>query len=155
MSVRKPTTKRKAKIASTKQFKPKSGKKVLKKALQSKAAQKLKRGIGPAIGAWTLYDVYDFGMPAISKSHAKSFGKEYGLGDDLTTQDYRKFWKGMHQDIKKGTKERMAKSKGPSLFRKSKKDILKSVGRKKGGKVGRPIGVGVAERGFGKAMKNG
>ena len=135
MSVRKPTTKRKSKISATKQFKPKSGKKVLRKALQSKAAQKLTKGIGPALGAWTLYDAYNFGMPAISKSHAKSFGTEYGLGDDLTTQGYRNFWKGLHQDVKKGTKERMAKRKGPSLFRKSKKDILKSIGRKKGGKV--------------------
>ena len=56
MSVRKPTTKRKSKISATKQFKPKSGKKVLRKALQSKAAQKLTKGIGPARGAWTLYD---------------------------------------------------------------------------------------------------
>ena len=33
--------------------------------------------------------------------------------------------------------------------------ILPVLGRKKGGKVGRPKGVGVAERGFGKAMING
>ena len=33
--------------------------------------------------------------------------------------------------------------------------VVPLVKRKKSGRVGRPIGVGVAERGFGKAMKNG
>ena len=60
---------------------------------------------------------------------------------------------------RKKTKARIQKGQIPkkskSLFRKSKKDILKSIGRKKGGRVGRPIGVGAALRGYGKAMRNG
>ena len=57
------------------------------------------------------------------------------------------------------TKERIQKGQIPKKlkggFRASRKDILKSVGRKKGGRVGKPKGVGVAIKGFGKAMKNG
>ena len=60
-----------------------------------------------------------------------------------------------HKGIKKRTKKRIAKRKGKPLFRKSKKDILKSIGRKEGGRVGRPRGVGAALRGYGKAMRNG
>mgnify|MGYP003139898076 CR=1 FL=1 len=54
----------------------------------------------------------------------------------------------------KATKKRMAKNK-KQVFKRNKKDILKSIGRKKGGKVGRPKGVGCAIRGYGKAMKRG
>ena len=40
-------------------------------------------------------------------------------------------------------------------FKKTKKEILKSVGRKTGGKVGKPKGVGCAVKGYGKAMTHG
>ena len=40
-------------------------------------------------------------------------------------------------------------------FRQTKKEILKSVGRKTGGKVSRPKGVGCAVKGYGKAMTRG
>jgi hypothetical protein len=40
-------------------------------------------------------------------------------------------------------------------FRQTKEEILKSVGRKKGGKVGKPKGVGCAVKGYGKAMTRG
>ena len=56
--------------------------------------------------------------------------------------------------IRKSTKKRMAKNK-KQVFKRNKKDILKSIGRKKGGKVGRPKGVGCAIKGYGKAMKRG
>ena len=154
MAVRKPTTSRKAKIAATKQFKPKSGKKVLRKALQSKAAQKLKRGIGPALGAMTLYDAYHFGMPAISKSHAKSWGKEYKLEDDLTPENYRKFWKDFHIEVKKDTAKR-TKEQRKSIVPTLSRSLKYQKKRKEGGRVGRPIGVGAALRGYGRAMKNG
>jgi|TARA_X000001388_G_scaffold72305_1_gene62848 hypothetical protein len=64
------------------------------------------------------------------------------------------------RERKRGQTQERIKKKGipkkiKSLFRPSKEDILKSVGRKKGGKVGRPKGVGCAKRGYGKAMKRG
>ena len=40
-------------------------------------------------------------------------------------------------------------------FKKTKKEILKGFKRKKGGKVGRPKGVGCAVKGYGKAMTRG
>ena len=54
----------------------------------------------------------------------------------------------------KATKKRMAKNK-KQVFKKNKKDILKAMKRKKGGKIGRPKGVGCATKGYGKAMKRG
>jgi hypothetical protein len=64
------------------------------------------------------------------------------------------------RERKRGQTQERIKKKGipkkiKSLFRPSKEDIFKSVGRKKGGKVGRPKGVGCAKRGYGKAMKRG
>ena len=58
----------------------------------------------------------------------------------------------------KATKKRIADRKKPSLFNPTRKELLKRskrVVRKKGGRVGRPRGVGVALRGYGKAMKRG
>ena len=63
------------------------------------------------------------------------------------------------KEKRKKTKARIQKGQIPKKlkggFRASRKDILKSIGRKKGGRVGRPRGVGAALRGYGKAMKNG
>mgnify|MGYP004453953781 CR=1 FL=1 len=71
---------------------------------------------------------------------------------------------------RKQTQERIKKEEIPKklkpLFRPSRKELLKSierttgkvplnVSRKKGGKVGKPKGVGCAKRGYGKAMKRG
>tara|TARA_R100001244_G_C5164907_1_gene131345 strand:+ start:223 stop:840 length:618 start_codon:yes stop_codon:yes gene_type:complete len=64
--------------------------------------------------------------------------------------DAAKTWKDMYTGIVADTKKRKAYRGGPY-----KKRSLPLVKRKKSGRVGRPIGVGVAERGFGKAMKNG
>ena len=59
----------------------------------------------------------------------------------------------------KATKKRIADRKKPSLFNPTRKELLERskrvVRKKRGGKVGRPKGVGCATRGYGKAMKRG
>jgi hypothetical protein len=145
--------------------------KLLTKKLGKKAAKLPLRGLlGPAALGLFAKDIYDIGGPAISPAMAKELGKQVGHSN-LTPKEYRELLGGLFSGLKpseaakarkqkrKKTRERIRKGgipkKSKSLFRKSKKDILKSVGRKKGGRVGRPKGVGIAERGFGKAMKNG
>ena len=154
MSVRKPTTSRKAKIAGTKKPTPK---KVLKKALRKKFLGKaglVKKVLGPVAAADTLHGAYVFGMPAISKSYAKSFGEENpGVTEEgtvLTPKAYRKFMGEIHTDVKGETAKRAAiqgQKRPISPFEKKE--------RKKGGRVSRPKGVGAAKRGYGKAMKRG
>jgi len=56
---------------------------------------------------------------------------------------------------KKRAKEMKARGARKPKFRQTKKEILKSVGRKTGGKVGKPKGVGCAVKGYGKAMTRG
>ena len=205
MSVRKPTTKRKSKISGIKKFKPKIAKKLASKKLRKNISRKLVRGSNPALLG---YMAYGLGMPAISTSHAKSFGKKTLAGlnksdyppdeyaaikdylENTDPKEYRAMMKDMYKDVKTDTKKRKAYRGGPfrpykgppteldvdaaktwkdmytvivsdTKKRKAyrggpyKKRSLPLVKRKKSGRVGRPIGVGVAERGFGKAMRNG
>lgn len=56
---------------------------------------------------------------------------------------------------KKKAEEIKARGARKPKFRQTKKEILKSVGRKTGGKVGKPKGVGCAVKGYGKAMTRG
>jgi len=56
---------------------------------------------------------------------------------------------------KKKAKEMKARGARKPKFRQTKEEILKSVGRKTGGKVGKPKGVGCAVKGYGKAMTRG
>lgn len=56
---------------------------------------------------------------------------------------------------KKKAEEMKARGARKLKFRKTKEEILKSVGRKTGGKVGKPKGVGCAVKGYGKAMTRG
>ena len=165
MSVRKPTTKRKSKISGIKKFKPKIAKKLASKKLRKNISRKLVRGSNPALLG---YMAYGLGMPAISTSHAKSFGKKTLAGlnksdyppdeyaaikdylENTDPKEYRSMMKDMYKAILPDTKKRKAYRGGPY-----KKRSLPLVKRKKSGRVGRPIGVGVAERGFGKAMRNG
>ena len=145
--------------------------KLLAKKLGKKAAQIPLRGLlGPAGLGLFAKDIYDIGGPAISPAMAKEIGKQVGH-PNLTPKEYRELLGGLTSGLKpseaakarkqkrKKTKERIQKGQIPKKlkggFRASRKDILKSVGRKKGGRVGKPKGVGVAIKGFGKAMKNG
>ena len=132
----------------------------------------------PAYGAYELGDIiYELGGPALSNKMAKAAdlpnintAEDYRnvLGKTLSTSEgWDNLLSGTAEGITEGieppewskpyakaTKKRMAKRKKP-LFKKTKKDILKSIGRRKGGKVGRPKGVGCAIKGYGKAMKRG
>ena len=68
--------------------------------------------------------------------------------------------KNLFKQNRKKTQTRLQREKNRSkaLFNPTKKELLKRskrVVRKKGGKVGRPKGVGCAIRGYGKAMKRG
>ena len=114
----------------------------------------------PGVGwGMALFDVLDIGNEfSFLASDAQARKAEFKDAADARSQvgallaaEIPKW----HKGIKKRTKKRIAKRKGKPLFRKSKKDILKSIGRKEGGRVGRPRGVGAALRGYGKAMKNG
>ena len=154
MSVRKPTISRKAKIAGTKKPTPT---KVLKKALRKKFLGKaalVKKVWPPLAAADALYSAYSLGMPAISKSYAKSFGEENpGMTEEgkvLTPEAYRKVMGEIHTKVKGETAKRAAiqgQKRPISPFEKKE--------RKKGGRVSRPKGVGAAKRGYGKAMKRG
>jgi hypothetical protein len=115
----------------------------------------------PGVGwGMALFDVLDIGNEfsfLASDAQARKAGFKGGAKQarsqvgSLLAEEIPKW----HKGIKKRTKKRIAKRKGKPLFRKSKKDILKSIGRKEGGRVGRPRGVGAALRGYGKAMRNG
>ena len=65
---------------------------------------------------------------------------------------------GMYNDMKR-EKEQMGKgfSSRSKKLQKMLEDnsVYKKRNKKKGGKVGRPKGVGCAKRGYGKAMKRG
>ena len=154
MTVRKPTTSRKAKIAGRKKPTPK---KVLKKALRKKFLGKaalVKKVWPPLAAADMLYSAYSFGMPAISKSYAKSFGEENpGMTEEgkvLTPEAYRKVMRELHTGIKKDTAKRADIQRHKRSIRPFEKKE-----RKEGGRVSRPKGVGEAKRGYGKAMQRG
>jgi len=158
-------------MAASEAAKRKKIQELLTKKLGKKAAKIPLRGLlGPAGLGLFAKDIYDIGGPAISPAMAKEIGKQVGH-PNLTPKEYRELLGGLTSGLKpseaakarkqkrKKTKERIQKGQIPKKlkggFRASRKDILKSVGRKKGGRVGKPKGVGVAIKGFGKAMKNG
>jgi hypothetical protein len=154
-----------AALAAEQAAKRKRIQKLLAKKLGQKVATLPLKGLaGPAGLGLFAKDIYDIVGPAFSPAMAREMGAS-------SPKEYREFMGGLFSEFKPSeaakerkekrvqTKKRMRKEgipkKNKSLFRPSKKDILKSVGRKKGGKVGRPKGVGCAVRGYGKAMKRG
>ena len=136
--------------------------KKLKKLLTGKIGKKLatmplKALTGPAsLGFWAK-DLYELLGPAISKAMAKDIGKLVGQ-PELTPKKYREmigsYFKPKHR-VREGSINPRTGKPRKTKFLRSKKDILKSIGRKKGGRVSKPKGVGVAKRGYGKAMKRG
>lgn len=160
-----------AALAAQQAAKQKRIQKLLAKKLGQKVATLPLKGLaGPAGLGLFAKDIYDMVGPAISSAMAKEIGKVIDE-PNLTPKQYREKMAGLTSGLKpseaakarkqkrKKTKERIQKGQIPKKlkggFRASRKDILKSVGRKKGGRVGKPKGVGVAIKGFGKAMKNG
>ena len=145
--------------------KPKTTKKVTKKVVESLGNLLKPSRLIPGLGAvLTASDIYDLGSTL--------YDNRKKLGTALSSPEGRKQLMSLGKKntkelitdivkppqslkkIRKKTKERMAKNK-KQVFKRNKKDILKSIERKKGGKVGRPKGVGCAIKGYGKAMKRG
>jgi len=148
--------------------------KKLKKLLTGKIGKKLatmplKALTGPAsLGFWAK-DLYELLGPAISKAMAKDIGKLVGQ-PELTPKKYREmigsYFKPKHRVREGSTNPRTGKPRKTKFFR-TKEDIeawkkkeqarrkSQSIGRKKGGRVSKPKGVGAAKRGYGKAMKRG
>lgn len=136
--------------------------KKVKKLLADKIGKKiammpLKGLTGPAsLGLWAK-DIYDLAGPAISKAMAKDIGKQIG-DPEFTPKKYREMMGSLlepkHRVREGSINPRTGKPRKTKILR-SKKDILKSIGRKKGGRVSKPKGVGAAKRGYGKAMKRG
>ena len=97
--------------------------------------------VGLGAGAYSIYDL----VKELSKS-------------GLTLEDVGEFIKdkagpkAAAKRRKKKAKEMKARGARKPKFRQTKEEILKSVGRKTGGKVSRPKGVGCAVKGYGKAM---
>tara|TARA_R100000808_G_C2129485_1_gene138976 strand:- start:76 stop:687 length:612 start_codon:yes stop_codon:yes gene_type:complete len=160
-----------AALAAQQAAKQKRIQKLLAKKLGQKVATLPLKGLaGPAGLGLFAKDIYDMVGPAISSAMAKEIGKVIDE-PNLTPKQYREKMAGLTSGLKpseaakarkqkrKKTKERIQKGQIPKKlkggFRASRKDILKSVGRKKGGRVGKPKGVGCAVRGYGKAMKRG
>jgi hypothetical protein len=138
-------------MAASEAAKRKKIQELLTKKLGKKAAKIPLRGLlGPAGLGLFAKDIYDIGGPAISPAMAKEIGKQVG-NPNLTPKEYRELLGGLTSGLKpseaakarkqkrKKTKERIQKGQIPKKlkggFRASRKDILKSIGRKKGGKV--------------------
>tara|TARA_R110002051_G_scaffold31293_1_gene71409 strand:- start:18 stop:530 length:513 start_codon:yes stop_codon:yes gene_type:complete len=159
--------------AGVPRLKPKSKKKNIGRSIGRKASKIFKPsrllGIGGlALGASDIYDLASFSWKereALGKLLSSSEGREdlmSGAGSGLKEElkDTLSFLKPPEwsKPYAKATKKRIADRKKPSLFNPTRKELLersKRVVRKKGGRVGRPKGVGCATKGFGKAMKRG
>tara|TARA_R110002073_G_C9144427_1_gene552885 strand:- start:3 stop:596 length:594 start_codon:yes stop_codon:yes gene_type:complete len=136
-----------------------------------KAAEKMLKGTGKKImSRLALGSVPGIGTAAaggLLLGDAASIGKELY---SMTPKERKNFLeaikslpaagKNLFKQNRKKTQTRLQREKNRSkaLFNPTKKELLKRskrVVRKKGGKVGRPKGVGCATKGFGKAMKRG
>jgi hypothetical protein len=152
--------------------KQKISKKLLKKLGKGGIQRLLLGGLGGPIGLGAAaYGAYDMGKEFFDDDTARSYGidpdtkKPYFknsselrsfLYDDVMRdlKDYE-YGPKIKKKGKKTSKSKVRVKKKVKARPKTKKEILKSIGRKKGGKVGRPKGVGCAIKGYGKAMKRG
>ena len=144
---------------------------VLKNILKRKGTQALTRAgaatlaSGPVLGPFAsavgtgaaVYGIYDVAKALIKSGLTLEEVREFIK--DNTGPKMAKLSEEEARRRKKVKAERSKKIKergGKELkFLKTKKEILKSLGRKKGGKVGKPKGVGCAVKGYGKAMTRG
>ena len=152
--------------------KQKISKKLLKKLGKGGIQRLLLGGLGGPIGLGAAaYGTYDMGKELFDDDVARAYGT-----DPDTKKPYFKnsaaFRKFLFNDVmrdlkehkygpkikKKGEKTSKSKVRVKKKYKarpKTREQILKSIGRKKGGKVGKPRGVGAALKGYGKAMKRG
>ena len=114
----------------------------------------------PGVGwGMALFDVLDIGNEfsfLASDAQARKAGFKGGAKQarsqvgSLLAKEIPKW----HKGIQKRTSER-AKKQRKSIVPTSSRSLKYQSKRKEGGRVGKPIGVGAALRGYGKAMRNG
>ena len=111
-------------------------------------------GLGGPVGlGYAAHGLYEMGKPLFDEELATDpDGLGYGSAAEMRAALWEhlrtpKKWKSGTRVKKSSTNPRTGKPRKIG-FGKSRKDILKSIGRK-------PPGVGAAQRGFGKAMKRG
>ena len=156
-----------AALAAEQAAKRKRIQKLLAKKLGQKVATLPLKGLaGPAGLGLFAKDIYDMGGPAISPAMAKEMGEQIGY-PNFTPKEYRELMGGLFKlsdtPRRRATMKREKKQIGKPISSRSSKlqkmlkdnPIYKKRKRKKGGKVGKPKGVGCAVRGYGKAMKRG
>ena len=155
--------------------KQKISRKLLKKLGKGGIQKLLLGGLGGPIGLGAAaYGAYDMGkelLPLFTDKGARA----YGIDPDTNKpyfKDAAELRSFLYDDVmrdlknheygpkirKKGEKVPKSKVRVKKKVKarpKTREQLLKSIGRKKGGKVGRPKGVGCAIRGYGKAMKRG
>ena len=121
-------------------------------ALAKTGASALASGpLAPAMGLGAgAYSIYDIGRELINQGITLDDVKNLGL---IGLEEIKP--KTAAKRRKKKAKEMKARGARKPKFRQTKEEILKSVGRKTGGKVGKPKGVGCAVKGYGKAMTRG
>jgi len=153
-----------------KTYKPKSNvRNKIRSVLQKKAVRTPLRLVSGLGTAWGLYDLATFGGSIFSDALANyTFGEEGKK--PVTAQDTRNSYSELIAEARKNAKKRsnrgrisplrgMATKEGQELTRKRAKllelQLAKKRNKRKGGKVGKPKGVGCAIKGYGKAMKRG
>lgn len=152
--------------------KQKISKKFLKKLGKGGIQRLLLGGLGGPIGLGAAaYGTYDLGKELFDDKVARSYGIDPDT-NELYFKDSAEFRSFLYDDVmrdlkdyeygpkikkkgKKTSKSKVRVKKKVKARPKTREQLLKSIGRKKGGKVGRPKGVGCAIRGHGKAMKRG
>ena len=139
--------------------------KLLAKKLGQKVATLPLKGLaGPSGLGLFAKDIYDIVGPAFSPAMAREMGasspKEYR--EDIGSL-FGSLFKLPDTPRRRATMKREKKQTGKPISSRSSKlqkmlkdnPVYKKRKRKKGGKVGKPKGVGCAVRGYGKAMKRG
>jgi hypothetical protein len=136
------------------------GAKAAEKISQTKAAEALKQKLlkkGAVAAAKTGATSLMSGPFAPAVGLGAAGYSIYDLLTSLDADDRKLILDLIKPEASAKRRKKRAKAKGgrKPKFRQTKKEILKSVGRKTGGKVGKPKGVGCAVKGYGKAMTRG
>ena len=110
--------------------------------------------VGLGAGAYSIYDVVkELSEAGLTLEDVGQFIKD-NTGPKMAKVSEKEARRRKKAKAKRS--EKIKKRGGKEFkFKKTKKEILKSLGRKKGGKVGKPKGVGCAVKGYGKAMTRG
>jgi len=110
--------------------------------------------VGLGAGAYSIYDlVKELSKAGLTLEDVGQFVKD-NTGPKMAKVSEKEAKRRKKAKAKRS--EQIKKRGGKEFkFKKTKEEILKGFKRKKGGKVGRPKGVGCAVKGYGKAMTRG